>query len=61
MASQAITFARFAADARLVLVNGTPVVVSFTEGRPSSVMSFTIRGGRITALNILIDPERLTA
>ncbi|WP_031070714.1 RNA polymerase sigma factor SigJ [Streptomyces sp. NRRL S-118] len=60
VASQAITFARFAADARLVLVNGTPGVVSFTEGRPLSVMSFTIRGGRITALNILTDPERLT-
>ncbi|QHC21290.1 sigma-70 family RNA polymerase sigma factor [Streptomyces sp. GS7] len=61
VASQAITFARFAADARLVLVNGTPGVVSFAEGRPLSVMSFTIRDGRITALDILTDPSRLTA
>lgn len=60
VASQAITFARFAADARLVLVNGTPGVVSFTEGRPLSVMSFTIRDGRITGLDILSDPDRLT-
>ncbi|MEU8655039.1 sigma-70 family RNA polymerase sigma factor [Streptomyces sp. NPDC048737] len=59
VASQAITFARFAADARLVLVNGTPGVVSFTGGRPLSVMSFTIRDGRVTGLDILSDPERL--
>ncbi|MQS12954.1 sigma-70 family RNA polymerase sigma factor [Streptomyces kaniharaensis] len=59
VASQAITFARFAADARPVLVNGSPGVVSFAEGRPLSVMSFTIRDGRITGLDILTDPERL--
>ncbi|WP_377273201.1 sigma-70 family RNA polymerase sigma factor [Peterkaempfera sp. SMS 1(5)a] len=61
VASQAITFARFAADARPVLVNGSPGVVSFTEGRPLSVMSFTIRDGRITGLDILTDPDRLSA
>ncbi|MGV4925806.1 sigma-70 family RNA polymerase sigma factor [Streptomyces sp. BHT-5-2] len=61
VASQAITFARFAADARPVLVNGTPGVVAFTEGRPMSVMSFTIRDGRITGLDILTDPDRLSA
>ncbi|MFR9798408.1 RNA polymerase sigma factor SigJ [Streptomyces sp. MS06] len=61
VASQAITFARYAADAHLVLVNGTPGVVSFTDGRPLSVMSFTIRDGRITALDILTDPDRLAS
>ncbi|MFD7065815.1 sigma-70 family RNA polymerase sigma factor [Streptomyces sp. NPDC059913] len=61
VASQAITFARFAADARLVLVNGTPGVVSFAEDRPLAVMSFTIRDGRITGLDILTDPSRLVA
>ncbi|WP_103509670.1 RNA polymerase sigma factor SigJ [Streptomyces sp. SM13] len=61
VASQAITFARFAANAHLVLVNGTPGVVSFAENRqPLSVMSFTIHNGRITALDILTDPDRLT-
>ncbi|MGW0720441.1 sigma-70 family RNA polymerase sigma factor [Streptomyces sp. NPDC002778] len=61
VASQAITFARFAANAHLVLVNGTPGVVSFAEDRrPLSVMSFTIRDGRITGLDILTDPDRLT-
>ncbi|MFI7234881.1 sigma-70 family RNA polymerase sigma factor [Streptomyces cyaneofuscatus] len=60
VASLAITFARFAADARLVLVNGTPGVVSFSGRRPLSVMSFTIQNGRITGLDILSDPGRLT-
>ncbi|MFJ3235670.1 sigma-70 family RNA polymerase sigma factor [Streptomyces sp. NPDC086787] len=59
VASQAITFSRFATDAHLVLVNGTPGVVSFAEGRPLAVMSFTIHGGRVTALDILKDPDRL--
>ncbi|WP_406859943.1 sigma-70 family RNA polymerase sigma factor [Streptomyces sp. HUAS MG47] len=61
VASQAITFARFAAGAHLVLVNGSPGVVSVTDGRPLSVMSFTIRDGRVTALDILTDPDRLAA
>ncbi|MFD5466312.1 sigma-70 family RNA polymerase sigma factor [Kitasatospora sp. NPDC127059] len=61
VASQAITFARFAADGRLVLVNGSPGVVSFADGRALSVMSFTIHQGRITGLDILTDPVRLAA
>ncbi|WP_432013836.1 sigma-70 family RNA polymerase sigma factor [Streptomyces cucumeris] len=61
VASQAITFARFAADTRRVLVNGTPGVVSFADARALSVMSFTILDGRITGLDILTDPSRLAA
>lgn len=59
VASQAITFARFAEAGHAVLVNGSPGVVAIAEGRVASVMAFTIRGGRITALDILADPERL--
>ncbi|MFJ4191337.1 RNA polymerase sigma factor SigJ [Kitasatospora sp. NPDC089509] len=59
VAAQAVAFARFAAEARLVLVNGSPGVVSFADGRPLSVMSFTIHDGRITGLDILTDPTRL--
>ncbi|UQI48845.1 sigma-70 family RNA polymerase sigma factor [Streptomyces sp. HU2014] len=59
VASQAITFARFAEAARPVLVNGTPGVVALAQGRVMSVMSFTIQDGRVTALDILTDPERL--
>ncbi|MFH9353566.1 RNA polymerase sigma factor SigJ [Kitasatospora sp. NPDC017646] len=61
VAAQAVTFARFAAEARLVLVNGSPGVVSFAGGRALSVMSFTIHDGRITGLDILTDPTRLAA
>ncbi|MFI9365926.1 RNA polymerase sigma factor SigJ [Kitasatospora sp. NPDC053057] len=61
VAAQAVTFARFAAEARLVLVNGSPGVVSFADGRALSVMSFTIHDGRITGLDILTDPTRLAA
>ncbi|MFD4659992.1 sigma-70 family RNA polymerase sigma factor [Kitasatospora sp. NPDC058444] len=61
VASQAIAFARFAAGGRMVLVNGSPGVVSFADGRPLSVMSFTIHEGRVTAMDILTDPTRLAA
>ncbi|MFI2075085.1 MULTISPECIES: sigma-70 family RNA polymerase sigma factor [Streptomyces] len=59
VASQAITFARFAEAGRPALINGTPGVVAFAEGRPMSVMAFTIQGDRVIALDILTDPERL--
>ncbi|MFB7812254.1 sigma-70 family RNA polymerase sigma factor [Streptomyces virginiae] len=59
VASQAITFARLAEAARPVLVNGLPGVVALAEGRAMSVMAFTVRDGRIIALDILTDPERL--
>lgn len=59
VASQAIAFARFAEAAYPVLVNGVPGVVSLSQGQPLSVMAFTVRDGRIIALDILTDPERL--
>ncbi|GAA0294113.1 RNA polymerase sigma factor SigJ [Streptomyces polychromogenes] len=60
VASQAITYARFARGGRAVLVNGTPGVLALdADGRPASVMAFTVRGGLITALDILTDPARL--
>ncbi|MEV5238725.1 sigma-70 family RNA polymerase sigma factor [Streptomyces cinnamoneus] len=59
VASQAIAFARFAEAGHAVLVNGSPGVLALAEGRAMSLMAFTIQGGRITALDILTDPERL--
>ncbi|MFI8360947.1 sigma-70 family RNA polymerase sigma factor [Streptomyces sp. NPDC085612] len=59
VASQAVTFARFAEAAHPVLVNGLPGVLAMAEGRALSVMAFTVRDGRITALDILTDLERL--
>ncbi|MFJ3927814.1 sigma-70 family RNA polymerase sigma factor [Streptomyces sp. NPDC090022] len=59
VASQAITFARFAEGALPALVNGSPGLVSVAQGRAVSVMAFTIRKDKIVALDILTDPDRL--
>jgi ketosteroid isomerase-like protein len=40
-------------------VNGAAGAVSTRDGVPFSVGGFTIRGGRIAAIDILADPERV--
>jgi hypothetical protein len=40
-------------------MNGAAGVVVAPGGRPVAVMGFTIRGGRITEIDILADPARL--
>jgi RNA polymerase sigma-70 factor (ECF subfamily) len=42
------------------LVNGAPGLVCLVEGKPISVMAFTVSGGKITEIDILGDPERLS-
>ena len=42
-----------------VLVNGAAGVVVLGDGRPVSVMAFTVTGGRIAAIDVLSDPDRL--
>jgi RNA polymerase sigma-70 factor (ECF subfamily) len=59
IASQATTYARLGLDARPALINGTIGTVSMLEGEPFSVGAFTITGGKIVAIDILADPERL--
>jgi RNA polymerase sigma factor (sigma-70 family) len=61
VAGQAATFQRMAAlsTGRPVLVNGTAGMVNTVGGELFSVMSFTVTGERITAIEILSDPERL--
>jgi RNA polymerase sigma-70 factor (ECF subfamily) len=44
---------------RVMLVNGTPGLVSERDGRPVSVAHLTIVDGKVVALDILADPERL--
>ena len=41
------------------LVNGAVGAVSTRDGVPFSVGAFTIRGGKIVAIDILADPERI--
>ncbi|MER6391780.1 sigma-70 family RNA polymerase sigma factor [Streptomyces sp. NPDC001523] len=60
VARQALTFRRLAPYARPALVNGVPGVVTIPpDGRPVAVMAFTVRDGRIVAIDILADPARL--
>ncbi|UUN28268.1 RNA polymerase sigma factor SigJ [Streptomyces sp. FIT100] len=59
VAGQASMYARFAPTARLVLVNGLPGLMSVTADKAVSVMSFTLRDGKVVQLDILADPERM--
>ncbi|MFH9422144.1 sigma-70 family RNA polymerase sigma factor [Streptomyces sp. NPDC017529] len=59
VAGQAFTFRRRARFARPALVNGAMGVVAVANGVPVSVMGMTITGGKIVAIDILADPERL--
>ncbi|MEU0693174.1 sigma-70 family RNA polymerase sigma factor [Streptomyces niveus] len=59
VAGGAIFAARFAEESRPALVNGAAGVVGIANGRPISVLAFTITKGRISSIAILNDPERL--
>ncbi len=59
VAERAFTFARLSPFVRPALVNGAAGVVVMPHGRPVSVMGFTVRGGKIVAIDALVDPERL--
>jgi RNA polymerase sigma factor (sigma-70 family) len=61
VAARALTFARLSPFVRPALVNGVAGVVVAPRGRPFSVMAFTVRGGRIVAIDALSDVERLRA
>ena len=61
VAGSALTFARTGVVGRPALVNGAAGAVSFRDGEVFSVMGFTVSGGRIVAIDILADPERLAA
>jgi len=60
VASRAATFSRFAAISKPALVNGVAGIVAWgADGKPFSVMAFTVVGRRIVAIDSLTDPERL--
>jgi RNA polymerase sigma-70 factor (ECF subfamily) len=59
VASRAMTFARGAAAARPVLVNGVAGVVVAPGGRPVAVMGFTVVDDKVVAIDVLADPDRL--
>jgi RNA polymerase sigma-70 factor (ECF subfamily) len=59
VAGRALIFARLSPFVRPALVNGAAGVVVAPHGRPSAVMGFTVRGGKIVAIDTLADPARL--
>jgi RNA polymerase sigma-70 factor (ECF subfamily) len=60
VATQAMAFRRFTESATRVLVNGIPGGVAWApDGSPFSVVAVTVKGGRIVAIDILADPDRL--
>lgn len=61
VAGQALTFRQFAATATRVLVNGVPGGVAWApDGRPVAILAMTVAGGKIVAIEVLADPDRLS-
>jgi RNA polymerase sigma-70 factor (ECF subfamily) len=57
---QAMSFRRFTEGATRVLVNGIPGGVAWSpDGRPYAVVALTVQRGRIVAIDVLADPDRL--
>jgi RNA polymerase sigma-70 factor (ECF subfamily) len=48
-------------NAVLALVNGAPGLVWTPGGSPRAAMRFTIAGGRISAIDLVADPEQVRA
>lgn len=61
VASQAFSSGRLSPFVRPVLVNGAAGVVVPPQGQAQFVMAFTVTDGRIAAIDVLSDPERLRA
>jgi RNA polymerase sigma-70 factor (ECF subfamily) len=60
VAEQAMSFRQFAETASRVLVNGIPGGVAWApDGTPFAVVALTVSGGRIVAIDVLADPDRL--
>ncbi|MDX6294903.1 MAG: hypothetical protein QOH50_3978 [Kribbellaceae bacterium] len=59
VARNAIMFADPSAQLRPALVNGVAGVVAVRDGKPFSVMRFTVIDGRITAIDVETSAERL--
>jgi RNA polymerase sigma-70 factor (ECF subfamily) len=59
IATRARAGARSGALAHPVLVDGLPGVLFTVDGRPVTIMAFTVTGGVITAIRVLTDQGRL--
>ncbi len=61
VAACAATATRLAPFVRPALVNDAAGIVAVAGGRALSVMGFTVVQGKIVAIDVLVDPMRLTA
>jgi len=59
VAGQAFTGSRFNPLLRPALINGNAGVVVSVDGRVLSVMAFTVAHGKVVAIDVLYDPDRL--
>ncbi len=59
VASRAVAFSLPGATLRPVLVNGAAGVVVMVDSQPFSVMGFTVTDGKVSAIDVLADPERI--
>jgi RNA polymerase sigma-70 factor (ECF subfamily) len=59
VAERAMRFARLSPYVRPALVNGAAGVVVAPHGRVINVMGFTVAKGKIVAIDVVADPERL--
>lgn len=59
VARQAVAFSQPDVLVRPALINGAPGIVSTRDGQPFSVIGFTVTAGKITEIDILLDPDRL--
>jgi RNA polymerase sigma-70 factor (ECF subfamily) len=46
-------------EVRAATINGVAGAVVFVAGRPASIMAFVVRDGRVAAIDVLADPERI--
>jgi RNA polymerase sigma factor (sigma-70 family) len=53
--------ARFAPLGRPALVNGAAGIVVGSVGRPAAVVGFTVSGGRVAAIDLIVDRAKLHA
>ena len=60
VAGRALLFSRPGVSSRHALVNGAAGLVSQQDGRLVAVLGFTIAHGKIVAIDVLADPDRLS-
>ena len=60
VAGRAQMFSRSDVTSRHALINGAAGVLSWRDGRLIAVLGFTVAHGKIVAIDVLADPERLS-